>query len=479
MNPLRTVGGRLALALLIVIGGSLGIVYLIVVPAYSRSLLDRQLAELRQTLVLVAKRPRIAPGEVFPSQAWLEDEAEPLTGPIGARVVVFSAPPLLEPVADSNGSTSADVANDALVARAAQNPGIVSGEVDRLGAPYAEVAASLGAGQPVVLLSTPLSTDLASVAVVRRRVVLAGILATVFAIVLGYALATLFARRIRRLELAAERIAGGRFDEVVFDPAPDELGQLARAFEQMRQRLALLERARNEFIANASHELRTPLFSLAGFLELLTDDEVDPETRTAFLRSMREQVTRLTTLASVLLDLSRIDAGQLVVTSESVDLGGIAETLVSDFEPRAAATVHELELEANGPVIARADEARVLQIGRILVDNAIKHTAPGTSITVTVGRGGDRASLAVSDNGAGIPGDAVLSVFERFYRLDGAVSSGSGLGLAIARELAQLMDGRVELVSAAGCTTFTLVLPLASGELHEAREPLRRVETRS
>ena len=133
---------------------------------------------MRRTLVLVAAQPRTAQGEVFPSQAWIEDEAEPLTGPIGARVVVFSAPPLLEPVADSNDATSLDIASDTLVARAARTTAVVSGVVTRGGATYAETVVSLGAGQPVLLLSTPLNSELEAVAVVRRRVIVAGILAT-------------------------------------------------------------------------------------------------------------------------------------------------------------------------------------------------------------------------------------------------------------------------------------------------------------
>src|SRR5206468_13051911 len=115
------------------------------------------------------------------------------------------------------------------------------------------------------------------------------------------------ARRIPRLEAVAECIAGGRFAVPLEDDAPAELGQLARAFERMRLRLATLDRARAEFIANASHELRTPLFSLAGFLELFEGEDLDPKTSAEFLVAMREQVSRLTKLATDLLDLSRMD----------------------------------------------------------------------------------------------------------------------------------------------------------------------------
>ena len=170
----------------------------------------------------------------------------------------------------------------------------------------------------MLLVAAPLHSELESVEVVRHRVLVAASAATAFAIVLGYALATLFARRIRRLELAAERIAAGSFDEPVLDASRDELGQLARAFDRMRLRLASLDQARGEFIANASHELRTPLFSLAGFLELLDDEELDAVTRDEFLAEMRAQVARLAKLATDLLDLSRLDAGRLSVAEDGV-----------------------------------------------------------------------------------------------------------------------------------------------------------------
>lgn len=235
-----------------------------------------------------------------------------------------------------------------------------------------------------------------------------------------------------------------------------------------------LEAMRKDFVANASHELRTPLFSLGGFLELLSDDDdLDPQTRAEFLAAMREQVSRLTRLATVLLDLSRLDAGHLSVARDSVELDVVAETLASDAGPRAAAAEHELVLAPGGSVIATGDEARLLQIGRILVENAIVHTPPGTRVVIGVEARAQTARLSVTDDGPGIPAEASASVFERFYRLSGAVASGSGLGLAIARELAELMGGRVELESGGGRTCFTLVVPLASDDRARLLEPAR------
>ena len=455
MSPLRSVGGRLALALLAVVAGALAIVYLTVVPSFRTSLVNNELAGLESSLRSVAV-PNF-PAEPFAKQAFAEQWAPT----VNARIVVYDllskAPTVLQPVADSSAeSDSSDVENDPVALDAIQRSTLASGTVERDGQTYAEVAYPIAGS--VVLLSASLHDQLQAVAVVRRRVFIAGAFATVFAILLGYGGASVFARRIRRLEVAAERIAAGQFDEPVVDHGDDELGQLARTFERMRLRLARLDRARGEFIANASHELRTPLFSLGGFLELLDDPDLDAATREEFVTQMREQVERLTKLATDLLDLSRLDAGRLTVARETIDLSELAGELATAFGPRAAAAGHPLEAAEEAPVPARGDAERILQIGRVLVENAIVHTPPGTTVRISSATEGGRATLTVANDGPPIPADARRQVFERFYRLDGTRASGSGLGLAIARELAEVMGGRIELEARDGWTVFTLVL---------------------
>jgi signal transduction histidine kinase len=268
-----------------------------------------------------------------------------------------------------------------------------------------------------------------------------------------------FARRIRRLERAADRIAAGDFEEPVVDTGKDEVGQLARAFEEMRLRLAQLERARREFIANASHELRTPLFSLGGFLEIMAEEELDPGTRAEFMATMREQVARLTKLATDLLDLSRLDAGRLTVEREYIDLAALADVLAEEFRAVALSSGHRLAVENGSQMRALGDEERALQIGRILVENALIHTPPGTPVRIRTEQRNGTALLTVVDEGPGIPPEHSAQVFDRFYRLEGSIASGSGLGLAIARELAELMGGSVELNPGPGWTAFALVLP--------------------
>jgi two-component system OmpR family sensor kinase len=468
VNPLRSVGARLGLGLAVVVAAALVLVDLIVVPSLERKLTNAKLAQLREAAPPVG-------AELANSTSYaLDDTIQAAQASTDARVVYFTVlvynPPTIVVRADSNTVSSADVENDPLALRAFTEFKPVSGTVTSNGERYAEAAYPLAAG-PVVLLRASLRDSLSSISFVRSRLVVAGLIALGCSLLVGYVAASIFARRIRRLERAADQIASGDFGEPVVDRGRDELAQLAAAFERMRQRLAQLERARREFIANASHELRTPLFSLAGFLELMSDEELDPKTQAEFMVTMREQVERLTKLATELLDLSRLDAGRLKLENEPIDLSSLAETLAEEFHAVALSSDHELAVHGgNAAVTALGDEERVLQIGRILVENALIHTPPGTPVRVATALRNGSAVLTVEDEGPGIPAEYAGQIFDRFYRLEGSVASGSGLGLAIARELGELMGGSVELEPLPGRTLFSLTLPAAPADPAISRE---------
>ena len=452
---IRGIRLRLALALLVVVAGSLGVVYLIVVPSLEAELVNAKLDQLEEDAQTVARN--------YATQVGSEQEfAERTASVFQARVVIYSIlqnQPFV--FGDSNTSASLDVARDPVAGTATRSRVLERGTVNRRGRRFAEVAVPLENEGVVILLSDSLADPISSLKLIERRLLFASVIGLLFAVVAGYLLASLHAKRILRLERAAERIAGGRFDEPVVDAGNDELGDLASAFERMRGRLGMLDRARSEFIANASHELRTPLFSLGGFLELMADEDVDEETRREFLETMREQVDRLAKLATDLLDLSRLDAGRMRVEHEPVDLAEVARVVAAEFSALAERRKHEVETVVQGSPVARGDEQRVLQVVRALVDNAITHTPEGTRVTLRAWADREHASLEVEDDGPGIAPEHVAHVFDRFYRGEGTIASGSGLGLAIARELAQMMGGAVTLESQPGRTVLRVVLGAA------------------
>jgi signal transduction histidine kinase len=470
--PPRSLSVKLGLVLFVIVAAALAIVYVAVVPRLENRLVGERYRDLHRAAVAepgssalsLMAAIRQASSE---NPAAIQTLVEFAATQQNARIVVFQelAGDELLTVADSAPVAAADVIqDDPLALRAASSGELSRGRVTRNGVEYAQVAVPVEGTSFVLLLSEPLSDLKSAVSVVRRDFILYGGIALAASWLLGALLALRLTGRIRRLETAAERLADGDFTAQIVDTGQDELTDLAEAFDRMRVRLAQLDRARREFIANASHELRTPLFALGGFLELLDDEEMDDSTRRDFLETARSQVDRLTRLATDLLDLSRLDADQVDVSSEPVDLGALAQQLVEEFAALAEGSGHVLRAVGSGEVVALGDEERIAQIGRSFVENALRHTPAGTEIEVQAGVFVGRAQLTVHDDGPGIPADEQQHVFDRFYRGAGGAAFGSGIGLAIARQLAQLMDGAIELRSEPGSTSFTLVLSRAPSE---------------
>jgi two-component system OmpR family sensor kinase len=303
---------------------------------------------------------------------------------------------------------------------------------------------------------------------VKLQILTGGLIAVAFAAAIGLYYTRAAADNIQRLQEAARKVADGNFETTIPVASVGQLGQLARTFNEMQRRLAELDSARKQFIANASHELRTPIFSLGGFVELLEDEDPSPEERAEFVRTMRQQIERLTKLTTDLLDLSQLDAGAVVMNAGAVDLTALAREVTKEFGARAELRGSRLQLRSPAvPAVALGDPDRVRQIIRILLDNALTHTPEGTDVTVTTYSANGRAELTVSDAGQGIPQRVQKRIFERFYTADKA--GGSGLGLAIATELAQRMQGEITISSSRRFTAFTLDLPPGRSEPAPAR----------
>lgn len=319
----------------------------------------------------------------------------------------------------------------------------------------------------VLAVRKPLNEVSAAVTSVRTALLSAALVAAALTLLLAIPFAVTLVRRLRRLRQAALRVAHeGPAVEIPVDRARDEVGDLARTFALMQQQLRRQEEARRAFVATASHELRTPVASLDGLLELLDEDlqsgTPDLDDARSLLARSRAQSRRLGRLAADLLDLSRIDA-EITLRSEPVELGELSRAVLAEFELASAQRGVSTALDdRGGSVWALGDPGSVARILRILLDNAIRLSPDGGSVTVGL-RGGEGARLTVSDEGPGVRPEERDFIFERFMRgRDSGGKAGFGLGLAIGRELAQRMGGELVLEDQDGPgARFTLRLPVA------------------
>jgi len=306
-----------------------------------------------------------------------------------------------------------------------------------------------------------------AVEVVRDAFLVAAAAGLAVALLLGLLLVTGLTRRLERLRTTAIRVAAeGPGAPPPVDDTADEVGDLARSLARMQIALGRQEEARRAFVATASHELRTPLTSLGGTLELLAEDlqdgRLDPDDIREQVALARQEVGRLTQLASDLLDLSRLDA-ESPLRAEPVELVEVARAVAAEFDARAREAGVDLHVVAPpGPVWARADPSAAARITRILLDNALRFAPAGTSVRVVPAYHGPVATLEVADEGPGVPPAERERIFQRFER--GSATGGEGgfgLGLAIGRELAERLGGRLELRADRGPgARFRLTLPL-------------------
>lgn len=246
---------------------------------------------------------------------------------------------------------------------------------------------------------------------------------------------------------------------VPYTERTDEVGVLARAFNQLLERLERLFQTQQRLLADVSHELRTPLTAIRGNVDLMRRmGEADDES----LQIIQEESERMTRLVGDLLLLARADAGGLPLERKILELDTIFFEVyrqVRLLELAVTVTVKEVD-----SVLVLGDPDRIKQLWWNLVGNAIKYTPPDGSVTLSLCKKGGMACLQVTDTGVGIPAQDLPYIFDRFFRVDKARNrqqGGSGLGLSIAKWIAEAHDGRIEVESEMGVgTTFTVVLPL-------------------
>jgi two-component system OmpR family sensor kinase len=294
----------------------------------------------------------------------------------------------------------------------------------------------------------------------------AGGLGCLLAAVVAAVLARGIARPVLRVARASSRLAAGRDPETLPLAGPRELRGLAESFNTMADQLARARRAEQSFLLSVSHELKTPLTAIRGYSEALDEGVLTPQRA---VRVIRTEAARLERLISDLINLARLDQQRFDINPDTVDLAEIARESAARHAARGRELGVHIELEDGDRALARADPDRLLQAVSNLVENALRCTPTGGTVTLATTPG----RLTVKDTGPGIAPDEIPHAFDRFFlyrRYDGDRPVGTGLGLAIVRELAQAMGGSADVQTAETGTAFTIRLPLP--ESRDRSQPL-------
>ncbi len=285
--------------------------------------------------------------------------------------------------------------------------------------------------------------------------------------ILGIALVSLLSRRallsVGVLRAAARTFGGGQYSHRVPRLRPHEIGELGEAFNSMAGDIQRAERQRLNLMADVAHELQTPLSNIQGYVEAMKDGVMKPNDET--LDSVHRQVLHLNHLVDDVKLLSLMDAGALRLNYEMASIGDVIRRSVSGFRAKAQSQRITLcaDTEPDTPPV-RMDTARVLQVVDNLIENAIRHTPPGGKVTArSESLSAGETTVAVVDNGEGIPEEMIETVFDRFRRADPSrarATGGAGLGLSIAKNLVEAHGGTISAESRPGIeTTFTFTIP--------------------
>jgi len=258
---------------------------------------------------------------------------------------------------------------------------------------------------------------------------------------------------LRAMMQASQRIAAGHYAERVDARSDDELGQLARRFNQMAEQLEHVESRRRRLIADVAHELRTPLSAITGSMEGLIDG-VLPAGRETF-EQIHAEADRLSRLVNDLQELSRVEARAYQLNLRAVDIAELVRTVTKRLGPQFEQKQVSLAVRIDGragstelmePLRVLADEDRMIQVLTNLAGNALQYTPEGGRVTISAKQIEGQARISVQDTGIGIPPEHLPLIFDRFYRVDRSRSrlqGGSGIGLTIARYLVEAHGGRI------------------------------------
>jgi signal transduction histidine kinase len=286
-----------------------------------------------------------------------------------------------------------------------------------------------------------------------RGLALAVLAITTAALVASIWLSTSLIRPLEKLRDSAIRFSRGELSHRVAAEGHDEIAAVARAFNQMAERVQAMIEEQRSFASNTSHELRTPLTTMRLRTEALRQESaLDPATRQQYIRELDEELAHLSKLIEDLILLSRFDAGRAELGSEQIDLARFAQSLLQSLSGQATerGIALALDVAVREPLPISASLTHLTVVFRNLLDNALKYTPPGGQVVWRITLDGQDALSTISDTGQGIAPEHLGRVFERFYRADRSRSRaipGTGLGLALARSVVETYGGQIAISS--------------------------------
>jgi signal transduction histidine kinase len=301
---------------------------------------------------------------------------------------------------------------------------------------------------------------------VGRYILPAVLVALAVSFLAAYVLGRSVARPVQRLAAATEAMAQGDYKQRVPVEGQDEFSALSGGFNRMAEEVDRAHRMQRDFVANVSHELKTPLTSIQGFSQAMLDGAVKTQSdyRQAAL-IINQEAQRMNRLVGEILGLAKLQNGLQSLEMRPVELGPVLSQLILSMQPQAATAGVNLaaRYEYSGDVVM-ADDDRLKQVFANLIENAVKYTPVGGTVTVVLSRVGGSVLVQVRDTGRGMPEHELSRVTERFYQVDKARAAGEsrslGLGLAIAREIVAAHHGEMRIESAPGeGTTVSVTLP--------------------
>ena len=294
----------------------------------------------------------------------------------------------------------------------------------------------------------------------------AALVAGIVAVILGVVFSRVITGPVNAIRVSAQRIRDGDFTQRVAAGPKDEIGELASAFNSMAEQLEKNETGRKQLLADVVHELRTPLSIIQGNLEAWQDGVVAPTSEA--IAPVHEEAVLLSKLITDLRDLSLAEAGQLSLTRETADIVSLAGAVVAAYRERTNAHRVSLVMDIADRSLPPVDidPGRIRQVLRNLLDNAVRHTPPGGTVTLTAAPEGQVfVRFHVADTGSGIEPEDLPHVFEHFYKADPARErsrSGSGIGLAIVKQIVEAHGGTVSVESEPGKgSIFSFSVPVA------------------